>query len=193
MLKQENLAANFCGLLSQKGFKGVFINFTLKLIFSFCNIYLTEKAVEWRILGQEQNGSLLVTWNSISRIAILTKIGLYSPIEKSFHILYEFNKLENIIQASINSSKTLLGFIIKDEIEHSKKNEILFLYKPFYVQINASLILNHVSLDSDNQKQVMIQFLWNKEGKSSLKEKFIILTHEECESNTNFLCYILLH
>lgn len=145
-------------------------------------VFCPDKAIEWRILGQEQDGSLLATWNSISKLSSVTKIGLYRPIEKSFQILYAFEKLENVIQASVNSSKTLLGFILKDEIEHSENEEIIFIYKPYYVQIVGEEKVNHISLESDNHKQVMIQFLWNKEGKPALKEKFIILTHEQCKS-----------
>jgi hypothetical protein len=117
MIKQENLAANFCGLLLQQGFKGNTIRVYVSTIF-YSNLYASpEKCQEWRILGQEQDGSLMSTWTSYNYQNQQKKshIGMYNPVNKIFEVLYTFPDCRNnIIQASINCSQTLLVFIVKD-------------------------------------------------------------------------------
>lgn len=77
----------------------------------------SEKAVEWRILGQEQDGSLMTSWVSYSQdISPKSNIGIYNPVGKVFDILYTFKEKVNVIQASVNGARTLLGFVIKKEV-----------------------------------------------------------------------------
>lgn len=165
MLQQENLAANFCGLLIRH------------------NSY-KQSAIEWRILGQEQDGSLLTSWISIDaddeRRHEKSNIGVYNPTEKSFRILHSFEKRENCVQATVNASRTLLAFVLKN-LQQCQ-------YTPFVVEIKSNDGQNGVEpmrlLESDSQRQVMTQFLWQK--KSTLEEKLLLFVHDDCISLLKF-------
>lgn len=175
MLKQENLAANFCGLLASKGFKGKFkmsysLTIPMHLESTLClqgaNIELTshlilslEPANEFKILGQEKDGTILTTWISKSSDEEVSIIGCYNPKEKSFDILKRFFSRENIAQASVNLSKNLLLYILKNQIqtdncESDDENEKKFLYSAFLVEITQQSLLP--ILEFERSKQVMV-------------------------------------
>lgn len=176
MLKQENLAANFCGLLvSQHNYQ--------------------YAAIEWRILGQEQDGSMLATWVSSSilesapKINETSHIGIYNPHKKSFHILHSFEKRENVIQASVNISKTLLCFVIKN-LECVSKDSIEpdcfrenFVYHAYCVEIKSGSKNKMVDLlPGGSQQQVMTQFLWQKLSafEKNFEDRMLLFNHEKC-------------
>lgn len=79
------------------------------------NNFILETAIEWRIIGQEQDGILLTSWVfSGPNFKPNSNIGVYNPVDKSFDILYKFSERENVIQASVNGSRSLLLFVIKN-------------------------------------------------------------------------------
>lgn len=172
MLMQENLAANFCGLLKRHyGYR--------------------KSAIEWRILGQEQDGSMLASWISLSLIETpieRSHIGLYDPAEKFFRVLHSFEKRENCIQASVNSSRTLLAFVLKDSRPKSSFDETEFVYKPFMAEIKPQLDFSPVDcaptslLPDGSTKQVMTQFLWQKKSifERTYEDKLLLFTHDDC-------------
>lgn len=148
---------------------------------------LLEPAIEWRILGQEQNGSLLASFISIpnENSQPRTHIGIYSPIKKSFDVLHSFEGKENVIQASVNHSQTLLAYVTKDD-EPTKDEDTLStqVYTPFIVEINHSNAKGAVKLlEMKRQKQVMVQFLWRKQStfEKNYQDKFLVFIHEECK------------
>lgn len=161
MLQQENLAANFCGLLVRH------------------NNY-KKSAIEWRILGQEQDGSLLTSWisvdNDYGEQHERSNIGVYNPTDKSFRILHSFDKRENCVQATVNASRTLLAFVLKD----LQRN----VYVPYVVEVKSIDGQNGVEpmrlLANESQRQVMTQFLWQK--KSTFEEKLLLFVHDDCIS-----------
>lgn len=170
MLPQENLAANFCGLLDSKGYK--------------------DLPIEWRILGQEQDGSLLASWISIAqtksgddKITDRSHIGVYSPVEKSFDVLYSFQRRENVIQASLNTSRTLLSYVLKNTILN-ESGEDKHTYIPYLVEIkgekNAAEEPYRLLPDAKS-KQVMTQFLWRQKGafEKTYQDKVLVFIHEE--------------
>uniref|UniRef100_A0A034W1Z8 Protein pigeon n=1 Tax=Bactrocera dorsalis TaxID=27457 RepID=A0A034W1Z8_BACDO len=173
MLGQENLAANFCGLLAAQGFK--------------------EKAIEWRILGQERDGSMLTSWTfeDLNTSARETCIGQFDATTKTFRILYRFVKeCRQIIQATINSSKTLLVYVEKKmffvENEESRLRYQAYIVPTCVPDEGATAIS---LLESPTHRQVMSQFLWRNEKEceiKSIQEKFILLIHETCIMQ--FLC-----
>lgn len=170
MLKQENLAANFCGLLASNGYK--------------------DLAIEWRILGQEQDGSILASWVSRpqGRSSVdkgeKSHIGVYSPANKSFAILYSFRQRENIIQASINASRTLLSYVIKITV-NGKNGTGQSTYIPYLVEVkdaNHNEYKAHRLILDGKEKQVMTQFLWRKkaEFEKNYQDKVLVFIHDEC-------------
>lgn len=190
MLKQENLAANFCGLLAQNGYKGGFSKiFMYKIKYKLVAVCL-DNAIEWRILGQERDGSLLAAWISVQSPADpggLTHIGRYNPAQKTFDILYTFAQRKNVIQASVNHSQTLLGYVIKDAAGAegtANGDPIEMHYKPYLVEINNSGAKPPTPLlVMGRTKQVMVQFLWRKQStfEKQYQDKFLVFIHEECK------------
>lgn len=170
MLKNENLAANFCGLLTRQ------YNYQ-------------HTAIEWRILGQEQDGSMLSSWVSVKQHETSIErshIGLFNPIEKSFRILYSFEQRENCIQATVNRSTTLLSFVLKTAINQTNDNETTteWIYTPYIVEIQSDQMhksTHHQLLSAGSQQQIMTQFLWQKvSGIDTLKEdKLLLFVHNE--------------
>ncbi|KAK5644560.1 hypothetical protein RI129_005860 [Pyrocoelia pectoralis] len=151
-------------------------NIAIKL----CSILLSEKnevqPKEWRLLGQEQSGLLLLSWiqtedNSNSS----THIGVYSYDENTLEDIYKFERPTTVIQASLNSNKTVLGFVTK---EHDDDNSSL-TYQPFIVKLDEG---NTIDLKLKKSKQIMIQFLYRKQSILTEKklDKFLIMIHEEC-------------
>ncbi|KAF5296648.1 hypothetical protein FQR65_LT10188 [Abscondita terminalis] len=150
-----------------------------------CSILLSEKpevnAQEWRLLGQEQDGSLLLSWLQTDSNQSATHIGLYSYQKNVLEDLYTFEKPTTVIQASINSDKTIIGFVIK---EYEDPNVITsYTYKPF-VAIIKNIVSKPVVIDLEikKPKQIMIQFLYRKQSILNEKhnDKFLVLIHEEC-------------
>lgn len=65
---------------------------------------------EWRLLGQERDGCFLFSWLQIDNInSSFTNIGLYDYRENDLKTIYSFERQVNVIQASINSERTILG------------------------------------------------------------------------------------
>lgn len=177
MLKQENLAANFCGLLTR-------------------HYNYRKTAVEWRILSQEQDGSMLASWISLSVNETpieRSHIGLYNPVEKQFKILHSFEKRENCIQASVNRSHTLLTYVLKELQTKFTANDTVsvseFVYIPFIVEVKTdydapSKCVRKCLLPegSSNKQQIMSQFLWQKKSifEKTFEDKLLLFIHDDC-------------
>lgn len=144
-------------------------------------------------MGQEQDGSLLASWISVSADLKVTKshIGLYNPLEKSFNKLYTFSERTNIIQASVNRSRTLLAYVIKENKTNDTPSELV--YKPFIVEVrdDATNDPHPMLIPAERQKQVMVQFLWRKQTtfEKNYQDKFLLFVHEESKFLLSYLIF----
>lgn len=165
MLQQENLAANFCGLLSRH-----------------CNY--KKLAIEWRILGQEQDGSMLASWISESENGEQSNIGIYNPIEKSFRILYKFATKVNCIHATVNASRTLLSYTEKEQLLDELKIIKKIVYFPWIVEIKTDKCEPFCLMTDGSERQIMTQFLWQKKAifERNYEDKLLLFVHDDCIS-----------
>lgn len=116
-----------------------------------------------------------------------TNIGLYMAAQKTFSLLHTFAGRENVIQASVNASQTLLAFVLKDAPAPSPvatdTTASQMVYRPFVVEVNNDAAGDpHQLLQMARSKQVMVQFLWRKQTtfEKLYQDKFLVFIHEEC-------------
>lgn len=131
---------------------------------------------EWRLLGQEQDGILLFSWNQTNQFQpTVTKIGLYFHSLNKLTTIYSFSKTSNCVQASIDSKHNYLACVTK-YLDDSIKS---FTYKAFLIYLKTGEICD---LKLERSKQIFIQFLYQKHSVLSESSvlKFLILIHQEC-------------
>ncbi|XP_011306050.1 protein pigeon [Fopius arisanus] len=148
----ENLAAKLCALIQGDD----------------------VKAEQWKLLGQERDCSLLVGWMDESSSAH-SVIGHYDRTIDRLKILHHFPTSLNIVQASLNQSHTLLGYIVKSP--STSENPDHQVYQPHLLELPSKKI--HCLLPK-TAKQVRIQFLYRqKPQEKSSADKFLVLVHHE--------------
>ncbi|XP_058792281.1 protein pigeon isoform X2 [Phymastichus coffea] len=104
---EENLAAKLCLLLDEQA----------------------SEAEQWKLLGQEKDGSLLLGWIEFISLGKSHKsysvIGRYDRVKDELQVLHRFSKTLNLIQASVNQYCSLLGYVIKQKlVSDSIVNEV---------------------------------------------------------------------
>ncbi|XP_011502664.1 PREDICTED: protein pigeon-like [Ceratosolen solmsi marchali] len=183
---EENLAAKLCLLLGEQA----------------------SNAMQWKLLGQEKNGSLLLGWvenvSSDRGDNSYSVIGLYDRVKENLQVLYRFSKVFNFVQASINQCNTLLGYVIKQKSymhlkEHQtvlsmncKKVEKTHSHESFneeLLNLDIEFYEAHIiefktevakihTLENNKLKQVRLQFLYKEKCLQTL-DKLIVLVHQE--------------
>lgn len=149
------------------------------------NFYITEiTAREWRLLGQEQDGTQLFSWiSSADDNTELLNIGIYTNKTKTLITLHVFHEKLNIIQASVNSSRSLLVYIVKTlPNEHNGLKE--GLYAPFLMPLLPGKENNPVQVEEASSRQTMVQFIYGKSYKYTAgvrKDRFLLFKHLECK------------
>lgn len=143
-------------------------------------------------MGQERDCSILVGWieeSSRDDSPPHSVIGHYDRLKDYLQVLHHFSSVLNMVQASINQSHTLLGYVIKEPNQnqdhvHDHDHETPHkcsadeLYKVYIIELDSPERKIH-NLETERQKQVRIQFLYKQ--KTQLKyDKFIVLIHHEC-------------
>lgn len=134
---------------------------------------------DWKFVGQEQDGSILVTWEtpySEDKNISFTSIGLYNDETRNLKVLHAFEKTVCVIQASINTSNTILLYVTKTignrEDETSAPSH---LYDFNYVTLSQTYeIQSEICVHSYHQ--VMVQFLYRKKAGM---DRFLIFVHQE--------------
>lgn len=153
-------------------------------VFKFTNSYTQNKllgsANEFKILGQERDGSILTSWISKNEEnEPYSIISCFNPTQKSFEILRKFSKCENFVQATINVTKSLLLYVIKHQVI-SENDEAKDVYKVFLAEIKNRTPSEPLELlETPRSSQVFVQFLWYKLQRNS-QDRFVLMIHEEC-------------
>ncbi|XP_057653385.1 protein pigeon [Diorhabda carinulata] len=133
----------------------------------------TEKFNEWRLLGQERNESFLFSWvQTDCESNARTGIGEYNYEENTFTPLYLFKRKVDCVQASLNNTKTIVIFVIKEKNENNDE----LIYKCFLHKIGEPLE-STLEIDEGSKKQTFVQFLDFKVSTQPLK--FLLLIHQE--------------
>ncbi|XP_049858865.1 protein pigeon isoform X1 [Schistocerca gregaria] len=146
---------------------------------------------EWKPLGQEQDGCLIIGWwlelqtEDENCHKLQTYIGKYYYEGNSLKVLYIINSLVNVVQASVNASDTLLGYVIKKKVpasvdiaEPDGGNEVSELYEPFLVEISEDEERYPKAIGREDTHQTMVQFLYRKKG-ATAPEKLLMLIHQD--------------
>ncbi|XP_049691979.2 protein pigeon isoform X2 [Helicoverpa armigera] len=159
----QNIAVKLCGVLQAQGEEEV-------------------TAREWRLLGQEQDGSQLLSWVSDKDGKEVLNLGSYTNKTKTLITLHTFEEKLNIIQASVNATHTLLVYIVK--IPPNENNEIKDpLYSPFLICLLPEADRTPAAVEEPSSKQIMVQYVYGKSTKYSpgiRNDRFLLFKHLEC-------------
>ncbi|CAH1117279.1 unnamed protein product [Phaedon cochleariae] len=140
------------------------------------NNYLTDDFIEWRLLGQEQNGSFLFSWiqsNADLASPPRTRIGEYDYQKGTLVPIYTFDKKVDCIQASVNNARTLLAYVLKESRDEG-------VYKVYLYQIDEPFE-RAMEIGRESSRQIMVQFLYPKVSvlSGNVPIKFLVLVHQE--------------
>ncbi|CAB3240160.1 unnamed protein product [Arctia plantaginis] len=137
----QNIAVKLCGVLQTQSEQVV-------------------TAREWRLLGQEQHGSQILSWVSDNKDSKeVLNIGIYTNKNKTLIILHTFEEKLNIIQASVNATHTLMVYIVKKL--PSDNSEIKDpLYCPYLICLLPESNRTPEVVEEPSTKQIMIQYVY---------------------------------
>lgn len=140
-------------------------------------------AREWRLLGQEQDGSQLLSWVSTKNDNEVLNIGVYTNKTKNLTTLYTFDEKLNIIQASVNATHSLLVYVVKiiPEEDSDVKEP---LYCPYLICLMPDKVYSPVKVEERCTKQIMLQYVYGKSNKYSpgiRNDRFLLFKHLECK------------
>ncbi|CAH0694922.1 unnamed protein product [Spodoptera exigua] len=159
----QNIAVKLCGVLQAQGEKEV-------------------TAREWRLLGQEQDGSQLLSWVSDKDGKEVLNIGSYTNKNKTLIVLHTFDEKLNIIQASVNATHTLLVYIVKKLANENDENKDA-LYCPYLICLLPESDRTPEAVEDPSTKQIMVQYVYGKSTKYSpgiRNDRFLLFKHLEC-------------
>ncbi|CAH2049918.1 unnamed protein product, partial [Iphiclides podalirius] len=161
-MTQQNLAVKLCGVLQAQADEEI-------------------TAREWRLLGQEQDGTQVLSWVSVKNNKEVMNIGVYTNSTKTLSILYTFEEKINIIQASVNSTQSLLIYVVKilpKEDEESQES----LYCPYLISLLPDKISEPEEIEECSTRQIMLQYIYGKSNKYSpgiRNDRFLLFKHLE--------------
>ncbi|XP_013191989.1 protein pigeon [Amyelois transitella] len=158
----QNIAVKLCGVLQAQTQKEV-------------------TAREWRLLGQEQDGSQLLSWISAKEDQEILNIGVYTNKTKTLSTLHTFDEKLNIVQASVNATHSLLVYVVKvlPNEENDAKDPV---YCPYLICLLPDQDRTPVPIEDGSTKQIMVQYVYGKSNKYSpgiRNDRFLLLKHLE--------------
>nr|CAD7200744.1 unnamed protein product [Timema douglasi] len=127
-------------------------------------------------------------------------VGVYSVTSSVVHV---FNSLVNVVQATLNHTHTLLGFVLKQKVNpflcdgdgasgEEAKVPWLEVYKPYLVALYSQgpRAQQPRDLGLERSHQIMVQFLYRRKDIDYTTHKLLVLVHQEGGYLT-FICSIL--
>lgn len=93
----------------------------------------------------------------------------------------------NVVQATINQSRTLLGYVtksdvpVKDQERTDCREDTLEVYRVYLIELSTEN-KNIRDLELERSKQARIQFLY-KQRLQRDTDKFLVLIHQECKND----------
>ncbi|CAG9796907.1 unnamed protein product [Diatraea saccharalis] len=140
-------------------------------------------AREWRLVGQEQDGSQMLTWKSTHKNGDdVLNLGIYTNKTKTLTTLHTFSENLNIIQASVNSTHSLLVYVVK-ELPTEENDVTEPLYCPYLICLLEEQDKTPVEVEEKSKKQIMVQYVYGKSNKYSpgiRNDRFLLFKHLEC-------------
>lgn len=113
-------------------------------------------------------------------------VGVYINKIKTLSTLYTFEEKINIIQASVNSTHSLLVYVVKDtppnDVNGDPKKEAS--YHPYLVSLLPDKIGVPEAVEEPSTKQIMLQYVYGKSNKYSpgiRNDRFLLFKHLECK------------
>ena len=111
-------------------------------------------------------------------------------------MLHKFSKVLNLIQASVNQSCSVLGYVVKqkacselkesgtvlknnDNTPSNSSSDHLEYYEASIVEFKSIEKKIHL-IEKDKVNQIRVQFLY-KEKHSTKSDKLMVLIHQECK------------
>lgn len=143
-------------------------------------------AREWRLLGQEQDGSQLLTWVSDESGKQVLNIGVYTNRTKTLATLHTFEEKLNIIQASVNVTRSLLVYVVKKLPVEASEVSAEPLYCPFLICLLPDKKSGPEEIEEGSTKQIMVQYVYGKSNKYSpgiRNDRFLLFKHLECKDS----------
>lgn len=135
----------------------------------------------------------MLTWVSKdSHDKEVLNIGVYTNKTKTLSTLHTFDEKLNIIQASVNATRSLLVYVVK--LLPGDDNEIKEpLYCPYLICLLNEKDKVPVEVEESSTKQIMVQYVYGKSNKYSpgiRNDRFLLFKHLECKSKMKFQLYI---
>lgn len=157
-------------------------------------ICLIDKAIEWRILGQEQDGSMLASWQFeyLELDNSESCIGHFNAVKKTLTILHRLGEKVEVVQATVNSSLSLLSYVVKKPWTENNDNDESKPPLPHYFAYVTEIRKNECSkptalFKQPSRRQVMTQFLWRSENRFDKvwQDKLLVMIHGQSEFKKN--------
>ncbi|KAG8240233.1 hypothetical protein J437_LFUL004693, partial [Ladona fulva] len=161
-------------------------NISSSILEKFDYLSESENTKQWKILGQEKDGIIILGLHVESpESELCSTLLMYDQQNKNHKVLYTFDKYVNFIQASMNQNHTLLGFVTKEKIlvrdDVDAESVLETVYKAYLVEIpDGRSSALPIDLEFEQTRKIALQFLyWKKEPHIIEKERFIVLIHKE--------------
>ncbi|XP_068719795.1 gamma-secretase-activating protein-like isoform X2 [Montipora capricornis] len=142
-----------------------------------------RKELQVRVVGQERDNAIIVTWNDASPGVPegneVTYLAVYVPSQHQLRLVFIHDKKVSVVGASVNKERTLLGFTITESyfglVEDPSAPNTPVIYKSFLAEIQPQKRIYSLAIERHTFQRV--QFLYGEYGSSSKKESHMLFLH----------------